>query len=72
MKQNRRDNDLKRAVQFVEEGESRIAKQRELIAALKNNRRPTKRAEAVLLSMENSLLHMRNYLAILLELRRRD
>jgi hypothetical protein len=72
MKQNRRDNDLKRALHFVEEGETRIAKQRQAIVSLRTKGQPTERAEAALRTMENYLLHIRNYLAVLLELRRRD
>jgi hypothetical protein len=69
MKQNRRENDLRRALHFLAEGELRVAKQQELIARLKSKGRSTKQAEDVLDQLQRTLLQMRNYLATLQSLR---
>jgi hypothetical protein len=69
VKQTRTDNDLKRALLFVEEAEERVAKQKELVARLNGSNPSTESAENALRTMENSLRHIRNYLAVLLELR---
>jgi hypothetical protein len=72
MKQNRRENDLYRAMHFVTVGEERIAKQQGLIADLKSKGRSTKQAKATLEQLQRSHLQMRNYLHTLQSLRNVD
>jgi len=69
LKQNRRDNDLRRARLLVEEGEHKVAQQLELIADLKRKNRSTQKADALLVQLQHSLLQMRNYLSILEKLK---
>ena len=69
MRHNRRENDLRRAMHFVDEGEQRIAKQQQLIFQLKTKGRSTKQAKAVLEQLHRTHLQMRNYLETLQSLR---
>jgi hypothetical protein len=72
MRNNRQENDLRRAVHFVTEGELRIAKQEQLILHLKDKGRSTKQAEAVLEELQRTHLQMCNYLETLQSLRNAD
>jgi len=69
MRNNRRENDLARALRFVANGEQQIAHQRHLIAELKSKGRSTQRAEALLETLQRSHLQMQNYLRVLQTLR---
>jgi hypothetical protein len=68
MKQDRRHNDLIRAILLVREGEERVAIQKERIAFLMSKGLPTAEAKATLVVFERSLSEMRNHLAVLREL----
>jgi len=69
VKQNRRDNDLRRAHYLVEKGELQVAWQMQVIAELKRRKRATDKAEAMLAEFQLTLLQMKNYLSILENLR---
>jgi hypothetical protein len=69
MKNNRRENDLKRAMLFVEQAEDRVARQHKIVADLEQKGKPTDSAKQLLNTMELTLIAMRNHLATLLSLR---
>jgi hypothetical protein len=58
MRRRRTESELPSAARYIAEGEMRIARQKELIARLKKNGRPTDRAEAVLKGFEGLLLQL--------------
>jgi hypothetical protein len=64
----RASDKLTLAARYVAEGELRISRQKELIARLNKNGRPTDRAETVLRGYEGSLLQLLNHLEIMQEL----
>jgi len=68
MKQHLEYNDLQRAAIRVFESKERIARQKALIAALKDSGLPTKEAIAELERFERSFLEMQNHRVILSDL----
>jgi hypothetical protein len=68
MRRQRTENDLQLALRYIEEGELRSSRQRELIGRLKKFGRSTDQAEAVLKGFEGSLLQLRNHLDVMQEL----
>ena len=72
MKQHLEYNDLQRAAIRVFESKERIARQKALIAALKDSGLPTKEAIAELERFERSLLAMQYHRVILSDLLKRD
>jgi hypothetical protein len=65
MRNNRNDNDIRRAGLFVTACERGVARQRQLIDKLIAKGRSTKQAKEVLATMEKTLLEMRNYREVL-------
>jgi hypothetical protein len=68
MKSDPRENAYRRGVRLVTEAESRIARQRQIIAELKRQGHPTETAESLLISYERSLPQLRNHVALMLDL----
>ena len=70
MRNNRRDNDTRRAMLFVQQAEERVEKQKALIAKLRAANRSAGEVEKLLASLEKTLIVMRNYQSTLLTLKR--
>jgi hypothetical protein len=61
-------NRLALALRHVEEGQTRVVLQQQLIARLEIEGQPTKQAEEILSTFETTLLGLRNHLEIMREL----
>jgi hypothetical protein len=62
MKQQKNGNG--RSLQFIANGQTRVLRQKQLIAQLKTEGRPTEQAETVLGKFEVSLEQLRNHSAL--------
>jgi hypothetical protein len=59
-------------MRFIAEGEKRLVRQRQLIARLKKQGRPTSQAESVLVAFELMVFKLRNHLEVMKTLMRVD
>jgi hypothetical protein len=57
---------------FLADAEQRVRQQKETIARLKKQGRPTRQAERTLLQLERSVLHLQNHLEIVQHLLKPD
>jgi hypothetical protein len=72
MRRQRRQNELYLGMRFITEGEMRLVRQRQLIARLKKQGRPTSQAESVLVTFELMVFKLRNHLEVMKTLMRAD